>query len=176
MPANERMDTLVEKATELGARRIVPLLCERSVLRLQGERAVKKQAHWRGVAIAAAEQSGRTRLPAVDAVAALPAWLRGLPAHDGPARWLLSLGARRWRAAATLGGTQPDPAQRTGRRAEPWRAGPGAGRWASSPSVWARACCAPTPRPWPRWPAWAYRPWRIAAHRCSARVLTARYA
>jgi 16S rRNA (uracil1498-N3)-methyltransferase len=92
MPANERMDALVEKATELGAARIVPLLCERSVLRLQGERAMKKQAHWHGVASAAAEQCGRTRLPAVDAVAALPAWLRDLPSRDGSARWLLDPG------------------------------------------------------------------------------------
>src|SRR6185295_9204335 len=55
MPANDRMDALVEKATELGAAAIQPLLCERSVLRLAGERAQKKVAHWRGVAIAACE-------------------------------------------------------------------------------------------------------------------------
>lgn len=92
MPANERMDTLVEKATELGAVAIVPLMCERSVLRLHGERALKKQAHWRGVAIAAAEQSGRTRLPVVHAVTTLPEWLRGLPSPGGAALWLLDTG------------------------------------------------------------------------------------
>ena len=92
MPANERMDTLVEKATELGAAAIQPLVCERSVLRLHGERAQKKQAHWRGVAVAAAEQCGRTRLPEVHAVTALAAWLRH--ATDAPAsvRWLLDPG------------------------------------------------------------------------------------
>ena len=63
MPANERMDTLVEKATELGVAALVPLTCERSVLRLHGERAEKKLAHWRGVAIAACEQSGRAQVP-----------------------------------------------------------------------------------------------------------------
>jgi 16S rRNA (uracil1498-N3)-methyltransferase len=93
MPANERMDTLIEKATELGVAAIVPLTCERSVLRLQGERAEKKLAHWRGVAIAASEQSGRTRLPALTSVATLAAWLGALPPPSTDARWLLSLGS-----------------------------------------------------------------------------------
>jgi 16S rRNA (uracil1498-N3)-methyltransferase len=75
MPANERMDWLVEKAAELGAASIQPLLAERSVLRLAGERAQKKQAHWQGVAIAACEQCGRNRVPAVLAVQPLQAWL-----------------------------------------------------------------------------------------------------
>jgi 16S rRNA (uracil1498-N3)-methyltransferase len=77
MPANERMDWLVEKATELGAASIQPLLAERSVLRLAGERAQKKQAHWQGVAIAACEQCGRNRVPTVHAVQAVRDWLPG---------------------------------------------------------------------------------------------------
>ncbi|HYE39856.1 MAG TPA: 16S rRNA (uracil(1498)-N(3))-methyltransferase [Ramlibacter sp.] len=77
MPANERMDWLVEKATELGAASIQPLLAERSVLRLAGERAQKKQAHWQGVAIAACEQCGRNRVPTVHAVQPLREWLQG---------------------------------------------------------------------------------------------------
>lgn len=92
MPANERSDTLIEKATELGAAAFVPLLCERSVLRLHGERADKKLAHWRGVAVAACEQSGRTRLPEVAPVVALAAWLQALPPSAGGLRWLLSPG------------------------------------------------------------------------------------
>lgn len=79
MPANERMDWLVEKATELGAASIQPLLAERSVLRLAGERAQKKQAHWQGVTIAACEQSGRNRVPTVHAVQPLAAWLASQP-------------------------------------------------------------------------------------------------
>jgi 16S rRNA (uracil1498-N3)-methyltransferase len=75
MPANERMDWLVEKAAELGVASIQPLLAERSVLRLAGERAEKKQAHWQGVAVAACEQSGRNRVPQVLAVQPLQAWL-----------------------------------------------------------------------------------------------------
>ena len=91
MPANDRMDFLVEKATELGVAAIQPLVCERSVLRLAGERADKRVAHWQGVALAACEQSGRTRVPQVAPVRALGDWLDGLPASDGAARLVLSL-------------------------------------------------------------------------------------
>lgn len=91
-PANERFDWLIEKACELGAHTIQPLLCERSVLRVQGERAERKQAHWQSVAIAAAEQCGRTRPLNVRAPLTLPAWLTALSAADTPARrWVLSL-------------------------------------------------------------------------------------
>ena len=62
MPANERMDWLVEKATELGVTRITPVMTERSVMRLTGERADKKLAHWQAVAASACEQCGRNRL------------------------------------------------------------------------------------------------------------------
>ena len=93
MPANERMDVLVEKATELGVSQIQPLHSERSVLRLSGERALRKQAHWQAVAQAACEQCGRAVVPQVAAVMALNDWLAGFNArpHSG-ARWLLSLG------------------------------------------------------------------------------------
>ena len=76
MPANERMDWLVEKATELGVASIQPLMTERSVLRLTGERADKKQVHWRGVAVAACEQCGRNRVPLIHAPASLNDWLK----------------------------------------------------------------------------------------------------
>jgi len=62
--ANERMDWLVEKATELGAVSLTPITAERSVLKLKGERAEKKGAHWQGVAVAASEQCGRNRVTA----------------------------------------------------------------------------------------------------------------
>lgn len=75
MPANDRMDALVEKATELGVAAIQPLVCARSVLRLDGERAAKKVAHWQSVAVAASEQSGRTRVPLIHPVTTLKAWL-----------------------------------------------------------------------------------------------------
>lgn len=91
MPANERMDILVEKATELGVHAIVPLLTERSVLRLSGERAQRKCEHWQAIAVAAAEQCGRTRVPAVRPVRTLGAFLAE-PMPTAP-RLLLSLGA-----------------------------------------------------------------------------------
>jgi len=68
----ERMDLVVQKATELGAARLVPLLTERSVVRLDEEQSDRKSSHWRAIAIAACEQCGRNRLPEV----ALPAQLR----------------------------------------------------------------------------------------------------
>lgn len=73
--ANERMDWLVEKATELGVASITPLVAERSVLKLKGERADKKLAHWQGVAVAAAEQCGRNRVPVVHPAVSLTDWL-----------------------------------------------------------------------------------------------------
>jgi 16S rRNA (uracil1498-N3)-methyltransferase len=75
MPANERMDWLVEKATELGVQRITPVMTERSVVRLNGERAEKKQAHWQAIAISACEQCGRNRVPQVDVPLRLETWL-----------------------------------------------------------------------------------------------------
>ncbi|MCX8517039.1 MAG: 16S rRNA (uracil(1498)-N(3))-methyltransferase [Rhodoferax sp.] len=77
MPANERMDWLVEKATELGAASIQPLMTERSVLRLNAERASKKVEHWQSVAIAACEQCGGNRVPLLGAVKTLAQWLAG---------------------------------------------------------------------------------------------------
>ena len=91
VPANERMDALVEKATELGVSAIQPLQCERSVLRLSGERAEKKIAHWGGVALAACEQSGRTRVPVIAPVRGLHDWLVALPGAGDTQRLLLSL-------------------------------------------------------------------------------------
>jgi 16S rRNA (uracil1498-N3)-methyltransferase len=69
----------VEKATELGVASIQPLVAERSVLRLAGERAQKKQAHWQAIAIAACEQCGRNRVPVVHAVQPLANWLGAQP-------------------------------------------------------------------------------------------------
>lgn len=90
--ANDRMDWLVEKAAELGVASITPLVAERSVLKLKGERADKKIAHWQAVAVAACEQCGRNRVPPVHDAVDLAGWLRtahGAPDHQ---RLLLSLG------------------------------------------------------------------------------------
>ena len=82
MPANERMDWLVEKATELGVASIQPLMSERSVLRLSGDRATKKQQHWHSVAVSACEQCGGNRVPLVHPVLSLAAWLKTGAAQD----------------------------------------------------------------------------------------------
>ena len=91
--ANERMDWLVEKATELGAASITPLLAERSVLKLKGERADKKLVHWQAVAVAACEQCGRNRVPAIQPASSLADWLAAHPVADdaNTTRLLLSL-------------------------------------------------------------------------------------
>lgn len=93
MPANERMDWLVEKAAELGVASIQPLMSERSVLRIKGERADKKLAHWRGVATAACEQCGRSRVPLIHDATNLVDWLKGAGqgTTQGGTRLLLSL-------------------------------------------------------------------------------------
>ncbi len=93
MPANERMDWLVEKATELGVHRITPLMTERSVIRLTGERAEKKQAHWQAVAASASEQCGRNRVPLIDAPERLDAWLARQTAQADVVHGVLSLHA-----------------------------------------------------------------------------------
>ena len=94
MPANDRMDWLVEKATELGVASIQPLHTAHSVLRLSGERATKKQAHWQSVAIAACEQCGGNRVPVVHPVQDLSHWLKASATATGTApslRCVLSL-------------------------------------------------------------------------------------
>lgn len=101
MPANDRMDFLVEKATELGAAALQPLMGERSVLRLTGERADKKRTHWQGVAVAAAEQSGRTVPLRVEPVQTLAAWLAALPPVD-PGEWRGLLSPRATEPLATV--------------------------------------------------------------------------
>ena len=62
LPEASKMDWIIEKAIELGASGIVPLAAQRSVVRLSGERAEKRLAHWRGIIVSASEQSGRNRL------------------------------------------------------------------------------------------------------------------
>ncbi len=112
MPANERMDWLVEKATELGVASIQPLMTERSVLRLKGERADKKQAHWQAVAVSACEQCGGNRVPLVHPVRTLQDWLREAPPASGAWRGVLSLaeGSRPLREAVRTAGPDTWPA------------------------------------------------------------------
>lgn len=94
--AGERMDWLVEKATELGMASLTPLATERSMVRLHGERAAKKQAHWQAVAVAACEQCGRNRVPHIHPLASLaqalaPASAAAVATGVAPLRLVLSL-------------------------------------------------------------------------------------
>lgn len=73
--AGEKMDFTLQKAVELGIGDIQPLASERSVVRLSGERAEKRVAHWQGVVIAACEQSGRNSVPVVAPIRPLLDWL-----------------------------------------------------------------------------------------------------
>ncbi len=75
LAASDKMDWVVQKAVELGVGAIQPVQAERSVLRLAGERADKRLAHWQQVAVAACEQCGRNRIPAVRPLQPLAHWL-----------------------------------------------------------------------------------------------------
>jgi len=72
---SERMDLVVQKATELGVTAIVPVLTTRSVVKLDADKRAARLAHWRGIAIAACEQCGRARLPAIAEPLPLAHWL-----------------------------------------------------------------------------------------------------
>ncbi len=73
--AGDKMDFTIQKAVELGIKDIVPVDSRRSVIRLSGERAGKRVAHWQGVAAAACEQCGRNQVPQVAPVEKLENWL-----------------------------------------------------------------------------------------------------
>lgn len=78
--SHDKMDWLLEKMTELGAAGFFPVLTARSVIKLQAERAEKRQAHWHGILTAACEQCGRNRIPQLHAVQTLTSWLTAAPA------------------------------------------------------------------------------------------------
>ena len=151
MPANERMDWLVEKATELGVASVQPLLTARTVLRLDGERAARKVAHWQAVAVPPASSAAAT---ACRRCARCGRWRTGWPirrarrwARGSGCRWPLAacrcrLGARRTAAHATScwGRKGGSPTRRRRR----WR------RRAFSRCRWARAPCAARRRRWRR--------------------------
>jgi len=100
----------------LGVYAIQPLVCARSVLRLDGDRAAKKVAHWQAVAVAACEQSGRAVVPKVHPVASLQGWLQSTEAQTETStvmRGVLSLreavSVRQWLADAAPQGLEGAP-------------------------------------------------------------------
>ncbi len=94
----ERMDLIVQKATELGISRIVPVLAERSVVKVDARQRERKLEHWQSIAISACEQCGRNRVPEVSAPVALGDAIAALPA--GTLRCLLAADGRESLAAA----------------------------------------------------------------------------
>ncbi len=81
LSAADKFDLVLQKSVELGVHALAPLSLKRSVVRLDGERAQKRLAHWQGVVVAACEQSGRVRVPQVAPLQGLGAWCASLPPH-----------------------------------------------------------------------------------------------
>jgi len=88
----ERMDFVVQKATELGVKRITPVLTEYGVVKLDPSRATKRCDHWQGVANSACEQSGRIRPPLIDTPVDLNSWF-GAGAKEADTDLILRPGA-----------------------------------------------------------------------------------
>lgn len=86
--SSEKMDWVIQKATELGVTEIQPLDTERSVARLTAERAEKRLAHWQQVAISACEQCGRNLLPVIHPPLDIMVWLQSVR-HDPGSRFIL---------------------------------------------------------------------------------------
>jgi 16S rRNA (uracil1498-N3)-methyltransferase len=91
LPSGDKMDLVVQKAVEMGVRRIQPVAAKRSVVKLSGERAERRVEHWRNIAIAACEQSGRNRVPAVAPILDLPQYL-GIAAQENALRFVCAPG------------------------------------------------------------------------------------
>ena len=75
LPEASKMDWIIEKAVEMGVAAIAPLAAQRCVVRLSGERAEKRQAHWQGVIESASEQCGRNRLAQLAPVEPFNGWI-----------------------------------------------------------------------------------------------------
>ena len=86
LPEADKMDWIIQKSVELGVAWIQPLVCERSVVRIAGERAERRAAHWQRVAIAACEQSGRNTVPEVRPILPFATWIATPAAAP---RWML---------------------------------------------------------------------------------------
>ena len=108
VPRGDRMDFIVQKATELGVARIVPVLSQRSVVRLDAVQAESKAVHWRAVAISACEQCGRNSLPLIEAAQPLLTYLSESPPCAGPRLVFEPESVPQPLAAATAGVTIAD--------------------------------------------------------------------
>src|SRR5258706_16028879 len=87
LPEADKMDWIIQKAAELGVSWVQPIVCDRSVVRLSGERAARREAHWRRVAVAACEQCGRNRIPDVRPTLGFQSWIA---VASSAKRWMLA--------------------------------------------------------------------------------------
>jgi 16S rRNA (uracil1498-N3)-methyltransferase len=90
LPEADKMDWIVQKSVELGVAWIQPVVCDRSVVRLAADRAARREAHWKRVAVAACEQTGRNQVPEVRTTLPFQSWLAEAPPTP---RWMLTPGA-----------------------------------------------------------------------------------
>lgn len=90
LPEADKMDWILQKSVELGASWVQPVVCDRSVVRLSGDRAARRESHWQRVMVAACEQCGRNRVPALKPTLAFRDWAAQASAGH---RWMLSPGA-----------------------------------------------------------------------------------
>jgi len=98
----ERMDLVMQKATELGVSAIVPVTTARSVVKLDADSRARKSAHWRGIVVAACEQCGRARIPRLMEAVTLESWLAA-PADADTCRLLLAPDAEQSLVVAATG-------------------------------------------------------------------------
>jgi len=91
LPEADKMDGVIQKSVELGVAWIQPVVCDRSVVRLSGERAARREAHWRRVVVAACEQCGRNRVPEMRPTLGFLNWVA---LESESARWMLWPGAQ----------------------------------------------------------------------------------
>ena len=106
LQGGEKMDFTIQKAVELGVSEIVPVISRRSVVRLDGERAQKRVAHWQQVIASASEQCGRNRLARIQPIVSFDHWL-ARPARDDFPRILLSPHAEQTVASIFAGQRPP---------------------------------------------------------------------
>lgn len=105
LSSSEKMDWVIQKATELGVTEIQPLATERSVAKLSPERAAKRTEHWQQVAISACEQCGRNMLPVIHPPQDVMAWLQRMRASETSKFILLPDGATSLQSQPTPQGT-----------------------------------------------------------------------